>query len=337
MPEQFSMLGLEYMGAAVLLATGARFGTLDPRQAFVWRSIDAGYSWTRISSISHDDPAPYAGGSALIRTEVGAAVWGGFGYRDGAGLENGPAWRLSVDNGASFLIRTTTAAQPTTGTGVFTPPGQLCLTDDGMILSAGNIDEIVGVDYPEIWRGNIKRDFPLKLPARGSGVTVGGGAQGIAVADNEYTYTAEHNAHDFQLPPDEPEQKQRGARELVIQVRGRATNGRLGDFSQIHVHNDPPDMSGTDLTLTPVPGGLLVSWDAFRPGDLDFDHYQVYYGVGANLDPTQFVKHARRSKDQNNVILAGLPDGVPVSCYVVPFDAFGAGIPTAIFTEVTGS
>ena len=359
--HQFSMLGLEYMGAGVLLATGARRGVggsispLPLLRLAIWRSrsareVDApadaplpapGYFWHEVPSIIRNTPAKRAGGSALLRIQLGGVVsgeWGDKGHHSGFAdqlgeplsmaptapvfaaepIDNTPSWRLSLTNGADFQVRTMARDFSTIGDGSYPPPAQLCLTDDGAVLSAGSLDELVARDTPEIWRGV----EPLNN-ARLRGRTVS-----VQVPNYEYRYEA--NAHDFPVHPPE-----KGARELIIQVRGRATTGRVGDFSQIHVHNEPPDMSGIDLILTPMSAGVKVSWENYKSRDPDIDYFEVSIATGTEVTDKDFTRIYRRDGTHTDAVVEGLDPDTLVNVFVTPADVFGRGEPTKVFSART--
>ncbi len=152
----------------------------------------------------------------------------------------------------------------------------------------------------------------------------------IYVSEVEYQYTHQMNIEDFGGDP-EMGAEAGGARELYIQVRQRTVKGQLGEPSVIHVLNPAPDMSGTRVTATSLNGGLEIDWSSYKPVDPDPDHFEVC--VGYSNDPLALTKKYRRGKDQNNVFVPGLSAGVTVFFQVVPFDSFGRGIPTAIYSE----
>ena len=145
----------------------------------------------------------------------------------------------------------------------------------------------------------------------------------IAVAEVEYLYSWEANAQDFGAG---------GARELIFEVQARTTKGELGAVSRIHVSNPAPDMSGTSPLVIPLPGALFIDWSTFHSTDLDLDHYEVRYGFSNNI--LAMTSTVRRSKDQNNVFIPNLVQSLTVYIQIMPFDAFGEGIPTPIVSGV---
>lgn len=145
----------------------------------------------------------------------------------------------------------------------------------------------------------------------------------VAVAEIEYEYPWEANAQDFGAG---------GARELILEVQARTVKGQLGEISRIHVHNPAPDMSATTPAVVALPGALFIDWSSFNSPDLDLDHFEVRYGFSANT--LAMTSTVRRAKNQNNVFIPNLVASLTVYIQIVPFDAFGEGIPTPIVSGV---
>jgi hypothetical protein len=145
----------------------------------------------------------------------------------------------------------------------------------------------------------------------------------VAVAEIEYLYPWEANAQDFGAG---------GARELILEVQARTIRGQLGEISRIHVSNPAPDMSGTTPTVVALPAALFIDWSSFHSPDLDLDHFEVRYGFSQN--PLAMTSTVRRAKDQNNVFIPNLVSSLTVYIQIVPFDAFGEGIPSPIVSGV---
>lgn len=148
----------------------------------------------------------------------------------------------------------------------------------------------------------------------------------VAVAEIEYLYRWEANAQDFGAG---------GARELIFEVQARTfVQGKqqLGEISRIHVSNPAPDMTGIVPATVALPGALFVDWSSYISPDLDLDHFEVRYGFVNN--PLAMTSIIKRAKDQNNVIIPNLVQSLTVYLHIVPFDAFGEGLPSEIVSAV---
>lgn len=181
----------------------------------------------------------------------------------------------------------------------------------------------------------------------------------LVVSEIEYEYRWEANAQDF---------GEDGSRHLIIEVQGRTADGRLGDIARIEVQNVAPDMHAIEPIIRSFPESVFIDWSNFVPQDFDFDHYDVLIAfsdpgaeetvsvaqqwlAGHWLEQHWYPQHwlvgtsvptitsllegdvmpgriYRRGRTQNNVII---PTKVPIFFQIVPYDAFGVGIPTRVF------
>ena len=133
------------MGAGVVLATGGPSGLTDTfgqSNFWIWRSRDAGLTWTRIVNILND----WSGSSALSNLAAGTAIIKmatsqaaiGAGYLAAPGMS--PAWRMTADNGDTFMAQMSTIDEPPADwsgdPGLWNGTAQFALTDVGALIAA---------------------------------------------------------------------------------------------------------------------------------------------------------------------------------------------------------
>lgn len=132
-PNAFDIFSITWVTSDIVLASGQVSGTGGASTTPLWRSTNAGTSWTQIPSGNISDwhaPAAQRGIYEVRRLTRDLCAFGwGRTFNDGT-----PPWRFSADAGATWLVPTTSDASWGSLDGKTS--GAICTTPGGKILVA---------------------------------------------------------------------------------------------------------------------------------------------------------------------------------------------------------
>lgn len=141
-------------------------------------------------------------------------------------------------------------------------------------------------------------------------------------AETSVTYTHLQNSRDS-LAAGLPTAQ----RQLVFSVQA-VFQGFVGPAATLAVSNPAPDMSALTPVLTPIVGGLIISWAGFAAPP-DMDGFAVRLRQGTTVAPADEV--IRLPRGTRSYLAVNLPNAIH-AVQIVPFDTYGQGIASALAT-----
>jgi hypothetical protein len=145
---------IEPVSGNIALATGGFINDADLgatpnfQVLWIWRTTDAGATWSRIADASIlNSPADNVSAAAILKISATLFVIG-YGFQDQPHAD-APGWRASDDAGLTWNVVNTSANPPD---GTFYSPAQMVLDDAGVVVSVAALDEAAN-GGGEIWNG----------------------------------------------------------------------------------------------------------------------------------------------------------------------------------------